>query len=157
MRRAFEELEPDTVYRRFHGPKKVLTEADLDRVVGVDFHTSVSLLATVVADGDDVVIGGAQYVGLMHPPNHAEVAFTIEEDFQGLGLATILLRDLVWIGRENGFVAFEAYVLQQNRSMLRVFERSGLPMSTRIEGDSVKIVLDLSVAPALSSRGSKTT
>jgi RimJ/RimL family protein N-acetyltransferase len=143
VRRAFEALEPETVYHRFHGPKRALAETDLDRVVDVDYRRSLSLLATIVRQDEEIVIGGAQYVGLAQPHDHAEIAFTIEEDFQNNGLATILLRELGAIARQNGFVAFEAFVLQNNRAMLKVFERSGFAISKRIEGDSVTVQLTL--------------
>jgi RimJ/RimL family protein N-acetyltransferase len=148
VRKAFEGLAPETVYLRFHGPKRVLTDADLDRVVAIDHHDTVSLVVTVPAGDDEQIIGGAQYVRLPGVPVRAEVAFTIEEDFQGNGLATHLLRDLAAIARQNGVCAFEAYVLHDNRAMLRVFERSGLPMTTRVDGDSVLVSLDLQASPA---------
>jgi RimJ/RimL family protein N-acetyltransferase len=140
---AFQELEPSTVFNRFHGPKKVLSESDLDRVVDVDHRRVVSLLATIDVGGEEVVIGGAQYVALAQPPDHAEIAFTIEEDFQGNGLGTILLRDLARIARQQGFTALEAYVLHTNHAMLRVFQGSGLPIVSRLRGDSIQIELDL--------------
>ena len=74
------------------------------------------------------------------------MAFTIEEDFQGQGLAGGLLAALADIARRHGIVRLEAEVLAHNAAMLAVFRRSGLPMRLRHAGDVVHVSLDL--APA---------
>jgi hypothetical protein len=61
-------------------------------------------------------------------PGDRQVAFTVEEDYQGLGIASRLLEHLVRIARDRGIAEFVAEVLPRNTAMLRVFTRSGLPM-----------------------------
>jgi hypothetical protein len=53
------------------------------------------------------------------------------------------MRHLVVIARDAGMKALIAEVLPVNASMLKVFERSGLPMTTRREGGVVHVTLDL--------------
>jgi GNAT superfamily N-acetyltransferase len=57
----------------------------------------------------------------------AEVAFVVEEDYQGLGIASLTLRHLAAIAEDKGVVQFHAEVLQENRGMPAVFKRSGFP------------------------------
>ncbi len=56
---------------------------------------------------DETLIGGASYVALPSADGAraAEVAFTIEEDYQGQGLASKLLALLVDIARQHGIAA----------------------------------------------------
>lgn len=76
----------------------------------------------------------------------AEAAFTVEEDFQGQGLASRLLAALVTLARRHGLVRLEAEVLAGNAPMLVVFERSGLPLRRRRERGVIHLDLDLDLA-----------
>ena len=61
----------------------------------------------------------------------ADIAFAVEEDFQGRGIASRLLRQLADIARASGIARFEADVLAENTPMLAVLRNSGLRMRTR--------------------------
>ncbi len=76
----------------------------------------------------------------------AEIAFTVEEDYQGQGIASSILRHLIHIAREHGVSRFEAYVLAENTAMLTVFARSGLPMEKKLEEGAVHVRLSLTAA-----------
>jgi hypothetical protein len=54
-----------------------------------------------------------------------------------------MMRHLVVIAREAGMKALIAEVLPENAPMLKVFERSGVPMTTRREAGVVHVTLDL--------------
>jgi RimJ/RimL family protein N-acetyltransferase len=142
---AFGKLEPDSIYTRFFSARKALTDAELERLGATDFVNFVGLAVTLGSGDDETVIGGASYVAL--PPvagvRAAEVAFTIEEDYQGQGLASTLLRTLAEIARRHGIQRLEAEVLAGNAPMLKVFERSGWPMAKTREGGVTHIALDL--------------
>jgi RimJ/RimL family protein N-acetyltransferase len=145
IRAAFRQLDRSTVYTRFFGFKNDVTDEELRRITGVDFDRDVALLATIGSGEQETVIGGASYFGLNagSPCGSAEVAFTVEEDYQGLGVASALLRHLVGIARQKDLGRLVADVLASNPAMLAVFRRSGLPMSLRREGDVVHISLAL--------------
>jgi len=145
IRRAFQNLDRDTVYTRFFGYKADVSDADLARITAADFKRTVALLVTG-ARKDDVVVGGASYV-VVGPATTAvrsgEVAFLAEEDFQGRGIASSLMRHIIAIARTNGLDRLEADVLSHNLPMLNVFRRCGLPMAVRREGHVVHATLSL--------------
>jgi GNAT superfamily N-acetyltransferase len=142
---AFGNLAPETVYLRFFAPKKALSDGELKRAVEVDFDREVALVVTTGAGEAERVIAGARYVRGDSTPqvNAAEVAFAVEEDFQGAGIGSRLLKHLAIIARASGITRFEAEVLAENKGMLAVFERSGLPMRQRREGGVVHVQLEL--------------
>lgn len=142
---AFNELEPDSVYTRFFSMRKELTAVELDRITTTDFTHFVGLLAVVGHGAGETVIGGATYVALATAGDApaAEVAFTIEEDYQGQGLASQLFKVLAELARQHGIRRFEAEVLAGNAPMLKVFERSGLPLTKRREAGVTHIVMNL--------------
>lgn len=144
MAEAFSRLEAESVYTRFFGPKTGLTEADYRTIREMDFATKVALIVTTEVDGREVVIASSSYS--CFAPDAAEVAFIVEEDYHGQGIARKLLHHLGLIARARGIVRFEAEVLAQNSAMLRVFASAGWPMTTRNEDGSIHIVLELAAA-----------
>jgi GNAT superfamily N-acetyltransferase len=92
-----------------------------------------------------MVIGGAAYYSITLAPQtcSAELAFTVEDDYQGRGIASLLMRHIARIARQNGLKCLEADVLPSNLPMLAVFRCSGLPMVMRPEGDTVHVMLFL--------------
>ena len=144
---AFKNLESDSVYTRFFRYKSELTDEELKAATEVDFENTVALVVTIPAgEGEETIIGAGRYV-LYDPPNtqrSAEIAFTVEEDFQGRGIASRILRHLIHIAQEKGVSQFVAEVLPENRAMLAVFARSGLPMKQSFEEGAIHVTFSLS-------------
>jgi GNAT superfamily N-acetyltransferase len=138
---AFDELDPESVYLRFFGPKKGFSEAEIRNFRVADFRNRVILLCTTRRDGREVVIASATYVRVGEAD--AEVAFVVEEDYHRLGIAGKLLRHLGRIARDGGIRAFVAEVLPHNSGMLGVFERSGWPMVAKKADGTVHVTLAL--------------
>ncbi len=139
LQAAFHALEPESVYLRYFSFKQALTEADLDRLCGPDFHERVVLVVTLPGDAGEVIVGAGGYVRLPGAVGvrAAEVAFAVEEDVQGQGISGKLIEVLAGLARADGIERFDADVLSRNAPMLRVFERSGLPLTVSPEEDGV--------------------
>ena len=80
---------------------------DSARIAKIDFVNEVMLVATMQFDSDEIVIGGACYIAndIADGLREARVAFTIEEPYQGLGIADQLLKHLA---RSHGYTALLA-------------------------------------------------
>ena len=147
--KAFAGLDRESVYTRFFSYRSELAPAELARLGAMDFAQEAMLVATIPADGDEAIIGSARYVA--YPTADAtlaaEVAFTVEEDYQGRGVAGSLLACLLDIARQNGVKRFDADVLPDNKAMRTVFARAGLPMRQRLDGGVVHLEIDVSPAP----------
>ena len=150
FRAAFRSLDSTSVYTRFFGYRSELSEAELEQATNVDFDRVVALVSTTGSAEQETIIGGARYVTHEPPLKSAEVAFTVEEDYQGLGIATALLSQLVRIARAKGLSRLEAEVLPSNRPMLAVFARSGLSMRQQSTPEAVHVtlLLDAESSPA---------
>ncbi|HEX4234698.1 MAG TPA: GNAT family N-acetyltransferase [Caldimonas sp.] len=146
---AFGKLDSMSVYTRFFSFRKELPERSLERLAAIDFVRLAGLVATVGARDEETIIGSATYVAVESADAvpTAEVAFTIEEDVQGQGLAGRLLGALTTIARRHGIQRFTAEVLADNAAMLAVFARSGLPMRRRRDAGVLHIELDLGADP----------
>ena len=146
LKEAMHHLSPQSLYFRFLTPKKELTDKELAYFTEVDFLHHVALMASVNENGESVPAGVGRYVMADTSPatDRAEVAFAVSEEYQGLGIATSLLKHLTEIARGAGLKEFTALVLCENRKMLEVFRNCGLPMETQMNTPGVlNVVLRL--------------
>jgi GNAT superfamily N-acetyltransferase len=109
--------------------------------VNVDFVTHVALVATLEEDGRSVIIGGGRYIVVQ--PGKAEVAFVVVDQYQGQGVGAALMQHLATMARDAGLKELIAEVLADNISMLKVFQKSGLPFCTSREAGVVHVAVHL--------------
>ena len=141
---AFSRLDPESVYTRFFQAKESLSDQELKAATEVDFEHAVALVVTIESGGQEMIIGSGRYVAFdLSGVRSAEIAFLVEEDYHGLGIAGHILKHLARIAREKGVGQFEAVVLPQNKAMLAVFSRSGLPMTLTHTEDEILVTLSL--------------
>ncbi len=142
---AFKELEERTLYLRFFGPKQKVTPQELKTATEVDFVRTIALVTCIQDGSEEKIIGGGRYIafGDADPPDRAEVAFIVEEDYHGLGIASMILRHLAGIARKKGIVQFHAEVLPENRGMLAVFNKSGFPVKQEFVEGVVHVTISL--------------
>ena len=83
------------------------------------------------------------------PAGHeAEVAFIVDDEFQGRGIGTLLLEQLAAIGREEGITRFVATTLPQNRRMLDVFSDAGYTVTRTFSEGAVEVSFPIEVTEA---------
>ena len=143
--KAFNELEPESIYTRFFQRKSSLSAKELQKATELDFENEVGLVVTIEGEGGEIIIGSGSYAAYNTPDGTrcAEVAFIVEEDYHGQGMATLLLQHLTAIARQKGVSVFTAEVLAQNAAMLKVFRRSGLPLQQENEQEVVHVTMSL--------------
>jgi GNAT superfamily N-acetyltransferase len=148
FREAFRLLEKDSIYTRFFSYRSDLSDAEIDRAVNVDFVRHVALVVTTETARGEIIIASGRYIATDEPGTErsAELAFVVEEDYQGRGIASRLLAHLVVLARRQNLTRFEADVLSQNSAMLAVFKRGGFPMQQRRDGSVIHVTLELAAA-----------
>ena len=85
----------------------------------VDYRRRLALVA------ERETVAGVELVGVgRYEPSDgeatAEVAFVLQDGYQGQGLGQVLLDDIVRAGTERGVKRFRAEVLGENHRMLRL-------------------------------------
>jgi RimJ/RimL family protein N-acetyltransferase len=142
---ALKGLEERTLYFRFFGAKQDFSEQEMTEATDVDFVRTVALVTCVQGEESEKIIGAGRYIafGNAEPPDLAEVAFMVEEDYHGLGIAGKIFRHLAVIAKEKGIREFHAEVLPENKGMQVVFSRSGFPMKQEQADGVVHITLSL--------------
>src|SRR2546423_5797418 len=110
-----------TRYLRYFSPYPRIPERDLQRFVHVDHRDREAL---VVSSGGTLIAVG-RYDRLGPDADDAEVAFVVEDAYQGRGIGSVLLEPLAEAARRTGIRRFVAEVLAENGGMLRVFADAG--------------------------------
>lgn len=129
VRAFFERLGPESRYYRFFKVKRELTDAEVSYFTDVDYHDRMAMVAELGGE----IIGMGSYDREAADPTSAEVAFAVIDDHQGRGIGTQLLQLLTHHARAQGIERFRAYVLGENRQMMRVFRNSGYELSRTID------------------------
>jgi acetyl coenzyme A synthetase (ADP forming)-like protein len=138
----FRHLSARSIYFRFFGAKKMLTEDELAQFTELDFKSRVAVAATLGRGGEEEIIGVGRYAVLATEPgapSSAEIAFAVLDEHQGRGIGTVLLEHLLGIARQQGIREFEADVMGENRAMLGVFRSSGLLVRKTVDSGVVHL------------------
>jgi len=140
----FHRLSPESVYYRFLEARRHLPRSQAEVFAKVDYEGTMAIVATLIRDGAEDIIGVARYA-LIEPAGEgvAEAAIVVEDAYQSQGLGTELLRRLVTYAAAHGVHAFRATVHQSNSRILRFIEHSGLRTTKHLDGSVWDIVVDL--------------
>jgi len=145
----FERLGPESRYYRFFQVKTTLERSEVEYFTHVDYEDRMALIALL--DGEMIAVG--RYDREDSDPTLAEVAFAVVDEHQGRGLGTMLLGLLTAYARSHGIKAFRAFVLGDNRPMMRVFRDSGYDLSRTI--DSGVFTVDFPLDESETSRAAE--
>lgn len=138
---AVDRTTSESLRRRFFGAKRYFTEAERSFYLNVDFIKHVAIVAIVDENGKSTLVGGARFV--IEKAHKAEVAFMIVDQYQHLGIGSALMRHIITIAQNAGLQELFAQVLPANTAMLKVFERTNLPVSIKRETDVMNVTLNL--------------
>jgi RimJ/RimL family protein N-acetyltransferase len=135
----------ESLYFRFFRPKRHLSDTELVNLTELDFVDHVALVAEVRERGEPTPIGVGRYLisNSSGGSRCAELAFIVDDAWQGRGVGKALLRHLAAIARKAEIQQFVASVLPDNRKMIAVFESSGLPLSRAYSCGLIDIALTL--------------
>jgi GNAT superfamily N-acetyltransferase len=100
-----------------------MTERELDHMVDVDHHEHEALLAIDPLTDRGVAV--ARYIQVPGEPGVVELAATVADDWQGIGLGSALLAGLTQRARDEGHSALRAYALAVNGRAIAMLRRAG--------------------------------
>jgi GNAT superfamily N-acetyltransferase len=127
-------LSPHSRFMRFHTAVERLSEAQLRYLTEVDYHEHMAWVAVDPHRPEEPGMAVARYIRLRDEPHVAEAAITVADEFQGLGLGTIMLGALASIARANGITVFRNYVLGENAAMLELLHDLGATQTYEADG-----------------------
>ena len=147
MRQLFYNFSDESKYFRYFANKPVMPHKEMQKYVNIDYQDTLSIVAIVEKGRNERIIAEARYAYGKQEGAH-EVAFIVDEDFQGKGVATFMLNYLIKIARNRGIGEFIAYVLPRNEAMLKVFEKAKVPITRSFDSDAILVRLNLAAPKA---------
>ena len=134
----FDRLSQQTAYQRFFSVLKRLPPAYARVFANVNYRQRLAIVAERETPAGSELIGVGRYEpadasGIVPTdvpadvptiaPTIAEVAFVVQDGWQGRGLGSILLDEVLRAGLARGVQHFRAYVLADNYRMLGLLAR----------------------------------
>ncbi|MHB8909589.1 MAG: GNAT family N-acetyltransferase [Syntrophales bacterium] len=145
MRKLFYRFSDTAVYYRYFSPIRTMPHRKMQEYVNVDYQRIMPIVGTVEKAGVERIIAEGRYVRHHNRPL-ADVAFVVDENYQGRGIASFLLDMLIRAAREQGIEGFTADVIADNKAMLKVFEKAPFPIRAVLESGIYNLTLPFDAA-----------
>ncbi|MBU0991816.1 MAG: GNAT family N-acetyltransferase [Proteobacteria bacterium] len=138
MRRLFYRFSDEAVYYRYFTPVKTMPHSKMQEYVNINYKQVMSIIG--ILDDQDLIIAEARYI--KHPDKpFADIAFVVDEEYNGSGIATFMFKKLIQIAKDAGLKGFTADVLSSNIGMMRVFEKGGLTIKSKLEYGAYELTI----------------
>ncbi len=125
----------DVVSRFFHEKTSFVTK-QIERTFIIDYSRDLTIVAVMGEPGFERIIAVGEYYN--NPENNlAEIAFSVEKQWQGRGISSIVIRKLAEAARDNSIDGFTAYTSKDNERMIKLFRSLDYEVNITAEGDMV--------------------
>ena len=144
----FWKLSSETRWRRFFvpldhvDPNLVVEQAR--RLAEIDVQREVALIALVQEDGTEAAVAVVRYIRPTPDADHAEAAIVVRDDYQGLGLGSELFDLLIQVALVQGIRRLPFVTQGDNRRILHMLERAGIPYDSHLIDGMYEVELQLS-------------
>lgn len=144
----YSRLSRETAYQRFFTVMGRPPPSWAHILANVDHARRMAIVA--VGPGNELV-GVARY-DLDEAADEAEVAIVVQDEWQGKGLGTAMVVELLRYAQAHGIRRFRADVLSENRRMLEIIERLAVVLERHVERGVTSLVFAPRPAPRLARR-----
>ena len=136
-------LSKESRYFRFMLSLRELSPKKLKYFTEIDYDRHMAFVATVMREDKELEIGVARYV-FTENSGTCEFGITVDDAWQGSGVAGVLMTSLEDTAREHGFKTMEGIVLPNNSKMLKFAQKRGFKSHLVAgEDDTVHIKMQL--------------
>ena len=142
MRRLFYGSSDKSKMMRYFSPVRVMPRTMMQPYVNIDYEQTLSIVGTIQHRGREKIIAEARY-SYDEEGDAYDMAFIVDEDYQGKGIATYLMNYLMDIARERGLTRMSAVTLTENMSMLKVLQSARVKPHIRRDAEQVLFRFDL--------------
>ncbi|MDP7078155.1 MAG: GNAT family N-acetyltransferase [Desulfobacterales bacterium] len=134
----FYNLDKKDVISRFFHDKSSFVRDEMEELSQIDYIKNLTLVAIIGEFGFGRVVAVGEYL-FDTEENNAEIAFSVNRDFQGKGIGKILIKKLAEAARENGISGMHAYTSSRNKPMVKLFKILPYKTQTSIDGDILRL------------------
>jgi acyl-CoA hydrolase/RimJ/RimL family protein N-acetyltransferase len=138
IREHYYSLDQEDVFLRFFHEKTAFERWEVENKSHIDYIKDLTLIGVIGESGFDKVVAVAEYL-LLVQSNMAEVAFTVNKEYQGKGIGKIFMRKIAAAAREQGIAGLVAYTAAHNQAMIRLFKTLPYKVRTSFDGDALTL------------------
>lgn len=140
LQALFYHLRPEDVRTRFFRQLRSLTDEMAQHLAGVGYEQEMAFAAVVGEPESERIVGTSSYF-LDPRTGLADVAYMVDQEWQGVGLGTLLQARTIEYARAHGIRGLTADVLVSNAAMLAVFRRSGCQLTSHLADGVIELQL----------------
>ena len=131
-------LDKDDIFSRFFHEKTSFGRDVIGTKAQIDYKKDLTLVAVVGEFGFGRVVAVGESM-LLVDNNMAEVAFSVDNAYQGKGMGRRILRKLADAARENGIAGLMAYTAPHNKAMISLFKTLPYKIKSFYDGDGITL------------------
>jgi acetyltransferase len=146
QREFFRSLSASVRYSRFMAAFNELPDGVAERLGKVDYSSHLALLAEVVKDRSETMVGEARYVIDEHDSATCEFAIAVADNWQACGIGRALLTRLEREAAASGIRRMIADTLYDNKAMRGLAASSGYAVRANRE-DARLVKLEKQLSP----------
>ncbi|HID63126.1 MAG TPA: GNAT family N-acetyltransferase [Anaerolineae bacterium] len=132
MQELFYSLSEESIYYRFFHRTQVMPHKKVQRFTTIDYQKDMAIVGVVEEYGREKIIAVGRYA-LEAGSNMAEVALLVQDDWQGKGIGTRLLKYLIQIARSRKIAGLKAQIMADNRAPLHLAHKTGYTVETTLK------------------------
>jgi len=132
-------LDKNDIFSRFFHDKTSFGRSDVEPKSQIDYVRDLTLVAVVGEFGFGRVVAVGECM-LLLSNNMAEVAFSVNSKYQGMGIGRRMLKKLAEAARENGIAGLMAYTAPRNQAMIKLFKTLPYAVKSSYEGGEITLV-----------------
>lgn len=141
--RGLKDLSSESIRNRFLGSKKEFSATELEYLTNLDGwdHYAIGI------EERERPFRGVSIARLVrsHPvPTEAEVAITVIDEFQNIGLGTLLIKLIALAANERNIERLTFTTLPQNNGILKLIQKIGVPQMGPSAMDFVQLNMEMS-------------
>jgi acetyltransferase len=133
-------LSPQSRYYRFMQTLRELTPEMLVRFTQIDYDRELALIAVTPLCDKEIELAVGRYI--TNPDGEScEFALVVADEWQGKGVGTRLMQQLIEAARARGFRSMDGEVLANNAPMLEFVANLGFEIRTNPNDQNLKLVV----------------
>jgi acyl-CoA hydrolase/RimJ/RimL family protein N-acetyltransferase len=132
-------LDKNDIFSRFFHDKTIFGRSDVAPKSQIDYIRDLTLVAVVGEFGFGRVVAVGECM-LLLSNNMAEVAFSVNRKYQGMGIGRRMLKKLAEAARENGIAGLIAYTAPHNQAMIRLFKTLPYKVKSSYDGEGITLI-----------------
>ena len=141
LKKMLYSLSEVTIYRRFMSHIKRFPFNRIKNFTFIDQRRDVVVVGVLQDSQEEQVVAIGSY-NVDAASNRAEIAFLVQDAWQGQGIGTFMIHHLATVARSVGLAGLTAETLPDNRSMQAVLAKCGYAVRTHADEDTVHFDID---------------